>query len=150
MRSQAATVEEYLAEQPADRRAALETVRQVVLSHLPAGYEERMQYGMIGYVVPHSLCPEGYHCNPKEPLTYVSLASQKNYMALYLMCVYGDEATAEWFQEAYRRSGKKLSMGKSCLRFKKLEDLPLDVIGQVIARVPVDRYVARVRETVGK
>jgi len=103
-----------------------------------------MQYGMISYVVPHSLYPAGYHCNPDQPLTMASLGSQKNHMALYLMCAYGNRETLEWFQKAYRASGKKLDMGKACVRFRKLEDLPLDVIGQAIARVPVEKYVQRV------
>ena len=137
------TVREYLAALPADRKAALEAVRRVILENLPAGYEETMQYGMIGYVVPHSLYPPGYHCDPKQPLTLASLGSQKHHMALYLMTVYGDGPTAGWFQSAYAASGKKLDMGKACVRFKKLDDLPLDVIGQAIALVPVEKYVER-------
>jgi hypothetical protein len=147
MTSKAATVEEYLAELPEDRRAALSAVRDVILAHLPEGYEEIMQYGMIGYVVPHSLYPAGYHCDPRQPVSIAGLGSQKNYMSLYLMCVYGDEPTAEWFRAAYAASGKKLDMGKACVRFKKLDDLPLDVIGQAIARVPVQAYIARYEAT---
>jgi hypothetical protein len=94
--------------------------------------------------VPHSLYPAGYHCNPEQPLTMASLGSQKNHMALYLMCAYGHSETLEWFQKAYRASGKKLDMGKACVRFRKLEDLPLEVIGKAIARVPVEKYVQRV------
>lgn len=146
MTSNATTVSDYLAGLPEDRRAAISAVRDVVLKNLPQGYEEGMQYGMIGYYVPHSLFPAGYHCDPKQPLNYAALASQKNYMAIYLMCVYGDAKTREWFEEAYRASGKKLDMGKSCIRFRKLEDLPLDVIGQAVARVPVQKYVARYLE----
>lgn len=144
MTSGAATVEKYLAELPEDRRAAITAVRDVILANLPDGYEETMQYGMIGYVVPHKLYPAGYHCDPKQPLTYASLGSQKNHMAIYLMCVYGDGPTAEWFRDAYVAAGKKLDMGKSCVRFKKLDDLPLDVIGQAIARVPVSSYIEMV------
>jgi hypothetical protein len=105
-----------------------------------------MQYGMIGYCVPHSLWPAGYHCDPKQPLTFASLGNQKNHMALYLMCVYGHEETRAWFEEAWRASGKKLDMGKACARFKRLEDLPLDVVGQVIARVPVDEFLSRYQQ----
>jgi len=142
MTSKAKTVTEYLASLPEDRRAALSAVRKVILSHLPKGYEEGMQYGMIGYYVPHGLFPAGYHCDPKQPLPFASLGSQKNHMAVYLMCVYGDGGTRKWFEEEYRASGKKLDMGKCCVRFKKLDDLALDVIGQAVARVPVARYLA--------
>jgi len=144
MTSNAKTVEDYLEGLPEERRAALSAVRKVILANLPAGYQEGMQYGMIGYVVPHSLYPAGYHCNPAEPLTYASLGSQKNHMAIYLCTVYGDAKTEQWFRKAYQAAGKKLDMGKACVRFKKLEDLPLNVIGQVIARTPVKNYVAAV------
>jgi hypothetical protein len=146
MKSAANTVEEYLAELPEDRRAAISAVRETILANLPEGYEECMQHGMIGYVVPHRLYPNGYHCDPKQPLSYAGLASQKGYMALYLMCVYGSDAQREWFQEAWKSAGMKLDMGKSCIRFKKLEDVPLDVIGQAIARAPVQEYIAGVDE----
>jgi hypothetical protein len=141
--SDAATVEEYLAGLPEDRRAAIAAMRQVILSNLPEGYEESMQGGMIGYAVPHSLYPKGYHANPRQPLPFVSLANQKNHMALYLMCVYGDESTEQWFREEWARSGKKLDMGKSCVRFKRLHDVSLEAIGGVIARTPVADYVSR-------
>ena len=147
MKSDAKTVEEYLKDLPADRRAAIGAVRKVILANLPKGYEECMSYGMIGYVVPHSIYPAGYHCDPSLPLPYANLASQKNHMALYLMCVYGDKATEQWFRKAWLATGKKLDMGKSCIRFKKLEDVSLEVIGQVIARVPVDKYISRVEKS---
>jgi hypothetical protein len=146
MTSQAKTVNEYLKALPEERRAAISTVRKVILDNLPNGYEEQMQYGMISYVVPHSLYPAGYHCDPKQPLNYASLGSQKNHMALYLMCAYGDPETNQWFRQAYEAAGKKLDMGKACVRFKKLDDLPLQVIGRVIARVSVKKYVARVEQ----
>ncbi len=146
MKSGAATVEEYLAGLLEDRRAALGTVRKAILNSLPRGYEETMQYGMIAYVVPHCLYPAGYHCNPSDPLPYAMLASQKSHMAVYLMTVYGDPAIEKWFRDAWNASGKKLDMGKSCVRFKKLEDVPLDVIGQVIARVSVSQYIAHVEQ----
>ena len=107
-----------------------------------------MNYGMIGYVVPHTLYPVGYHCDPKQPLPFACLGSQKNHMAIHLMNVYGDPATEKWFRKAWLDSGKKLDMGKACVRFKKLEDVPLDVIGQVIARTPVKNYIARVEKVV--
>lgn len=141
MRSAATTVKQYLAELPEDRRNAITAVRQTILDNLPAGYEEGMQYGMISYFVPHSVYPAGYHCDPRQPLPFTCLASQKNYMSLYSMVVYGDAPLAEWFQAAWSRTGKKLDMGKSCIRFRKLEDLPLDVIGEAIRRVPVKTFI---------
>ena len=144
MQSKAPTVEAYLQSLPADRRSAINAVRDVILANLPRGYEEHMCYGMIGYVVPHSLYPAGYHCDPKLPLMLASLASQKNHMALYLMCCYGDSATDKWFRQAWAAAGKKLDMGKACVRFKKIEDVPLEVVGRLIARVPVKEYIARV------
>jgi hypothetical protein len=142
MQSKAKTVAEYLKSLPPDRRAAIEAVRKVILKNLPKGFKETMQYGMIGYVVPHSLYPPGYHCDPKQPLPFACLASQKNHMALYLMTVYGNNEVESWFRKEYAAAGKKLNMGKSCIRFKKLDDLPLEVIGKVIARVPVKDYIA--------
>lgn len=106
-----------------------------------------MCYGMIGFVVPHSFYPAGYHCDPKLPLMLAFLGSQKNYMALYLMAVYGHEPTAAWFRKTWKSTGKKLDMGKACVRFKKLEDVPLEVVRQVIARVPVKEYIARIEAT---
>ncbi len=150
MKSSAQTVDEYVRSLPPDRREAISAVRDVILANLPKGYEERMSYGMIGYVVPHSIYPAGYHCDPKLPLPYASLGSQKNHMALYLMSVYGDQATEQWFRKAWQAAGKKLDMGKSCVRFKKLGDVSLEVIGQVIARVPVEKYIARIEEVMGK
>jgi hypothetical protein len=146
MTSQAKTVAEYLAELPEDRRAAISAVRDVILKNLPKGYEEGMQYGLIGYFVPHSIFPAGYHCDPKQPLPFAGLGSQKNHMAVYLMCVYGSQEQENWFREEYAKTGKKLDMGKSCVRFKKLDDLPLELIGKVIARVPVEKYVASYQE----
>ena len=147
MKSNAKTVDEYLQALPPERRALFSALREVVLANLPAGYEEQVQYGMIGYVVPHKLYPPGYHCDPKQPLNYACLGSQKNYMAIYLMSVYGDPATEAWFRKAWQATGKKLDMGKACVRFKKLEDVPLDVIGQVIARTPVTKYIAAIEKT---
>ena len=141
MQSKAKTVTEYLAELPDDRRAAIQAVREVIRKNLGKGYEEGMQYGMIGYYVPHKVYPPGYHCDPKQPLPFAALASQKNYMSLYLMCVYGSPEHEQWFRKEWAKTGRKLDMGKSCIRFKKLEDLPLAVIGKTIARVPVKDYI---------
>lgn len=142
MTSQAATVDEYIAQLPEERRAVIRAVRETILKNLPEGYDEGMQYGMIGYYVPHSLYPKGYHCDPKQPLPYIALASQKNYMSVYLTGGYSDDSFRNWFEKAYADAGKKLDMGKSCVRFKKLEDLPLEVIGQAVARLPVKDFVA--------
>jgi hypothetical protein len=142
MQSKAKTVKEYLASLPEDRRAALETVRKVILANLDKDYEEGMQYGMIGYYVPHRVYPAGYHCDPKQPLPFAGLASQKNHMSLYLMCVYGSPEQAEAFRQAWEKTGRKLDMGKSCVRFKRVEDLALNVIGETIKRSTVKRVVA--------
>ena len=141
MQSKAKTVAQYLSELPEDRREALQAVRAAVLKSLRKGYAEGMQYGMIGYFVPHSVYPPGYHCDPKQPLPFAGLASQKNHMAIYLMCLYSDPKLEAWFREAWAKTGKKLDMGKSCVRFKKIDDLPLKVIGQVIRRVPVKKFI---------
>jgi hypothetical protein len=142
MQSKAQAVDEYLAELPPERRAALQAVRAVILENLDEGYAEGMQYGMIGYFVPHSVYPPGYHCDPRQPLPFASLASQKNHMAVYLMCNYDNPQHEEWFRKAWAQTGKKLDMGKSCIRFKKVEDLALAVIGQAIARVPARDFIA--------
>ena len=147
MKSTAKTPNEYLASLPPERREALERVRAVILENLDPGYEEGMQYGMIGYYVPHRLFPAGYHCDPKEPLPFASLASQKNHMAIYLMCVYGSEEQGKWFREAWLATGRKLDMGKACIRFKKLEDVALDVLGEAIRRIPVRAFVAHYEAT---
>jgi hypothetical protein len=150
MQSSASTVADYIAELPDERRAIVEAVRMVILDNLDAGYVEHMGYGMIGYSVPHSLFPAGYHCNPEQPLPFAGIASQKNYVSVYLMGVYcgcvGDEEGGEaaWFREAWAASGKKkLDMGKVCVRFKKLEDAALDVIGESIRRMPAQHYIER-------
>ena len=141
MQSKAQTVTEYLASLPEERRKAIAAVRHVIKKNLPKGYRETMQYGMISYVVPLDRYPDGYLGKKDVPLPYVSLASQKQHMAAYLMCVYSDAKLRQWFEAAWKKSGKKLDMGKSCVRFRKIEDLALDVVGEAVARVPVDRYV---------
>lgn len=141
MQSKAATVLEYLDELPPDRREAIQAVREVILANLIGGYEETMQYGMISYVVPHSIWPKGYHCDPKQPLPFAALASQKNHMAVYLMGIYAAPGEESWFREAYLATGKKLDMGKSCVRFKRLDQLPLELVGEAVRRVPVESYL---------
>jgi len=141
MQSKAATVKEYLASLPDDRRAAIEGVRKVILANLDKDYEEGMQYGMIGYSVPHRVYPPGYHTDPKQALPFAALASQKNHMAFYIMGLNGDPTLAKWFEKAWKDTGRKLDVGKSCIRFKKLDDLALDVIGEALHRLPARKYI---------
>ncbi len=141
MQSKAATVGEYLAGLPADRRSAIEGVRGVILKNLDPLFEEGMQYGMIGYYLPHRVYPAGYHCDPSQPLPFVCLASQKNYMSLYMGCVYGDPERDSWFREEWAKTGKRLDMGKCCLRFRKLDDLALEVVAESIRQVSAREFI---------
>ena len=149
MQSKATTVAQYLKELPEDRRVAISAIRSMILKNLDKDFEERIQYGMIGYSVPHRIFPDGYHCDPKQPLPFVSVASQKNHMAVYLMCIYMDKSEED-FRKAWLKTGKKLDMGKSCIRFKKLEDVALDVIAEVIRNITVKGFVARYQEELQK
>ncbi|GJQ29800.1 MAG: hypothetical protein HBSAPP03_16840 [Phycisphaerae bacterium] len=156
MISKAATVEEYLKSLPEERRVALEALRKVILANLDKGIEEGMTYGMIGYYVPHSIYPPGYHCDPKMPLGYAGLASQKQYISLYVCHMFweceGSKPTAHatWLRKAWTAAGKKLDMGKCCIRFKRLEDAPLDVIGELIRRVPLKTYIRSYEESLAQ
>jgi hypothetical protein len=150
MQSKAKTAAEYLKGLPPERRKEIAMVRKVILKNLPKGYKEGMQYGMLSYMVPLTLYPKGYGGKKDVPLPYVCLASQKNYYALYLMHTYGNKEADAWFRKAYKESGKKLDMGKGCVRFKKLEDLPLDVIGKTIALIPVKKFIAQYEAVRGK
>ncbi len=141
MQSKATTVQQYLAELPADRRSVIKSVRAAILKNLDPTFEEGMQYGMIGYYVPHRVYPAGYHCDPRQPLPFICLASQKNYMSVYLGCVYGHPERERRFREAWARTGKKLDMGKSCVRFRKLDDLALEVIEESIHRVAARAFI---------
>lgn len=144
--SDAATVDEYIAGLPPDRREAVSAIRDVILQHLPAGYEEGMQFGMIGYYVPFSRLAKTYN---GQPLGYAALASQKNYISVYLTCIYADPEGEAWFRAEYAKTGRKPNMGKSCVRFRKIEDVPLDLIAQAIAREPVDDFIAHYRAVRG-
>lgn len=142
MRSEAATVDEYIASLPEDRKDAVLRLRNVIKDNLPPGFEEVMGYGMIGFVVPHSLYPAGYHCNPKLPVPFINIASQKNFIALYHMGVYGDKELAEWFFGEFTKQVKgKIDAGKSCLRFKKPEQIPFDLIGQLARKITVQDWL---------
>lgn len=137
-RSDAPTVDAYLAELAPDRRDALSTVRATILANLPDGYEEAMNWGMIAYQVPLATFPETYN---GQPLMYAALASQKRNVAVYLTSVYMEDGTAAWFEDAYRATGKRMDLGKSCVRFRHLDDLPLDLVGEAIARRGVAEFV---------
>jgi uncharacterized protein YdhG (YjbR/CyaY superfamily) len=149
----ASTVSEYLAALPADRRDALNEVRRGINRALPKGYEEGIQFGMISWFVPLSTYPAGYGGNKKVPLPLISVASKSSYMALHMICFYGQPALREWFIAQYGKSGKKLDMGQGCLRFKTLPELALDVVEKTVARLPVKDYVAgyqAARDAMGK
>ena len=141
MKSKATTVKDYLASLPEDRRKGIEVLRKVIRKNLDKNYEESMLWGMIGYAVPHRVWPLGYHCDPSKPLMMAALASQKSNMTVYLMSVYSDKAERAWFQKAWAKTGKKLNMGGCCVRFTKVEDAALDVIGEAIRRTPAMSYV---------
>ena len=143
MRSAADSVEEYLSALPEERRAALEAVRQVILKNLPAGYEEVMNWGMITYQVPLSVYSDTYN---NKPLMYAALSSQKNHMAVYLTGIYMDDQARRDFEAKYLATSKKFDVGKSCVRFRKLEDLPLPLIGEAIAAYSVDDFINHVKE----
>jgi uncharacterized protein YdhG (YjbR/CyaY superfamily) len=142
MRSEATTVEQYLAELPADRREAISAVRDVIVENLPEGYRETMNWGMIAYEVPLEVYPDTYN---GQPLMYAALASQKNHMAVYLTGIYMGDADREEFEEAYRATGKRFDVGKSCVRFRRLDQLPVQLIGEWIGRIPVQEFIARVK-----
>ncbi|MHC2993128.1 hypothetical protein OB13_16645 [Pontibacter sp. HJ8] len=142
MQSTAAAPELYLAQLPDDRKSIMTELRNVILRNLPAGFEEVMSYGMIGYVVPHTLYPAGYHCDPKLPLPFLGIASQKNHLAVYHMGIYADENLLNWFRNAYTRHSKtKLDMGKSCIRFKKPEHVPLQLIGVLASKMTPQQWI---------
>lgn len=140
MQSKATTVQEYLKSLPADRREALEAIRAVILKNLDKGFEEGMQYGMIGYYVPHRIFADGYHCDPKQPLPFAGLASQKNHISVYIMSLYAGDPENR-FRKAWEATGKKLDMGKCCIRFRRLEDCALDLIGAEFKRMTAAAYV---------
>lgn len=147
MQSKAATVDEYLKSLPKERREAIEAIRAVVRKNLDTGFEEGMSYGMMGYYVPHSIYPAGYHCDPKQPLPFAGIASQKNAISLYLMGLYMDQASTKHFVEEWKKTGKKLDMGKSCIRAKSIDGFALDVIGDAIKRMKLNDYI-RIYESI--
>jgi len=143
MQSKATTPEQYLSELPEDRKEAMLRLRNAIKENLPQGFEEVISYGMLGYVVPHSIYPSGYHCDPKLPLPFINLASQKNFIALYHMGIYANKNLESWFVSEYPKHVKtKLDMGKSCIRFKKMDDIPFDFIGELAAKVSVEDWIS--------
>ena len=143
MQSKATTPEQYLSELPEDRKEAMLKLRKAIKDNLPKGFEEVMSYGMLGYVVPHSIYPNGYHCNPKLPLPFINLASQKSFIALYHMGIYANKNLFDWFVAEYPKDVKsKIDMGKSCLRFKKMDDIPFDLIAELVRKITVEQWIS--------
>lgn len=143
MQSKATTVEEYISELPDERKKAISDLRKVIKKNLPKGFKEEMSYGMIGYVVPHSKYPAGYHCNPQLPLPFLNIASQKNFIAVYHMGLYANPALYKWFTEAHAKATtKKLDIGKSCMRYKKPEDIPFELLGELASKITPDEWIA--------
>jgi len=142
MQSKASTVDDYLAELPEDRKKAILALRKEVKKNLSKGFKEQMSYGMIGYVIPHSIYPDGYHCSPKDPLPFMNIASQKNFIAVYHMGVYADKKLLDWFTAEYAKLGiGKLDMGKSCIRFKKPENIPVKLIGALAGKMSMQQWI---------
>lgn len=149
MISKAKTPEAYLAELPPERREVMEQLRQHILSNLPEGFEETMNYGMIGYVVPHKIYPDGYHCSPELPLPFLSIASQKNHIGFYHMGIYSDPKLLKWFADEFpKHSKRKLDMGKSCIRFKNPNDIPYELLGQLVSKMSVADWISKYENTV--
>jgi hypothetical protein len=142
MQSKAATPQEYLDTLPEDRKQAINELRKAILKNLPKGFSEVMAYGMLGYVIPHSLYPNGYHCDPKQPLPFINIASQKNFIAVYHMGMYSDKKLLDWFTKEYPKHSKtKLDMGKSCVRFKKLDQIPFQLMGELASKMTPKQWI---------
>jgi uncharacterized protein YdhG (YjbR/CyaY superfamily) len=155
MRYKANSPDEYIEQLPEDRKAAVNRLRNIIVKNIPKGFEETMSYGMIGYVVPHSIYPDGYHCDTKLPLPFMNVASQKNFVALYHSAIYADPELLNWFVEEYPKHCKtKLDMGKSCIRFKKMENIPYDLIEELVSKVSVEDWInlyeANIKASKGK
>jgi hypothetical protein len=151
MQSKAETADQYIAELPVERKEAMMSLRKLLQTNLPKGYKEEMSYGMIGYVVPHSIYPKGYHSTPKLPLPFVNLASQKNYIALYHMGINADKALLKWFTDEYPKHSKtRLDMGKGCIRFKKPEHIPYKLIGELVSKMTVEEWINLYEKTYRK
>lgn len=152
MKYEATSPNDYVNQLPEERKEVVNTLRTIIKKNLPKGFEETMNYGMIGYVVPHTIYPNGYHCDPKLPLPFMNIASQKNFIGLYHMGIYANEALLDWFVSEYPKHAKrKLDMGKSCIRFKKMDDIPYDLIAELAAKMTanqwIDLYEANIKDT---
>jgi uncharacterized protein YdhG (YjbR/CyaY superfamily) len=151
MTYEANSIEEYISQLPDDRKEVIEKLRTVIKKNLPKGFEEGINYKMLGYYVPHSKYPEGYHCDPKLPLPFMNIASQKNSVNLYHMGIYAKPELQNWFVSEYQKHCKrKLDMGKSCIRFKKMDDIPYDLIGELISKVTVNEWINIYQSTIKK
>ena len=147
MTSTASTIDEYIASLPEERLEPITKLRKVIKKNLPKGFQEEMSYGMIGYVVPHIIYPSGYHCDPKLPLPLMNLGSQKNFIVLHHMAMYGDKKLFDWFVAKYETEvDSKLDMGKGCVRFKKMDKIPYELIGELVAKLSVEDYVNQVTD----
>lgn len=143
MQYKATSPEDYIEQIPEERQVVFSKLRQTILEHLPKGFQEGMSYGMIGYVVPHSLYPSGYHCDPKLPLPFLSIASQKNFIAFYHMGMYAKKELLDWFVEEYPKHCKtKLDMGKSCVRFKKMDDIPFELLAELCSKMTAEEWIS--------
>jgi hypothetical protein len=142
MQSSATTPDQYMDELPEDRKEAMTKLREIISKNISAGFEEIMQYGMMGYVVPHSIYPDGYHCNPKDALPFMGIASQKNHIGFYHMGIYSDPKLLKWFTEEYPKNAKgKLDMGKSCIRFKNPKNIPFDLLGELTSKMSMQEWI---------
>lgn len=151
MSTKATTVKEYIDQLPEDRKSAIKKLRTIIKKNLPNGYKECINYGMIGYVVPHSIYPDGYHCNPELPMPFMNVASQKNFIAIYHMGIYADPKLMKWFTTEYPKYvTTKLDMGKSCIRFKKIETIPYDLIGELASKMTTDDWIKLYEKNIKK
>lgn len=142
MKYKATSPEAYIEQLPEERQPVIKKLREIIKNNLPKGFDEQMNYGMLGYVVPHSIYPDGYHCDPKTPLPFLNLASQKNFVALYHMGIYAKKELYDWFVNEYPKHCKyKLDMGKSCIRFKKMEDIPYELITELMSKMTVQEWI---------
>ncbi|MFD1632073.1 DUF1801 domain-containing protein [Pseudopedobacter beijingensis] len=142
MEKEVKTVTEYMEQLPAERKEVLQKLRKIITENLPEGFEETLSYGMIGYVVPHSIYPDGYHVTPQLPLPFINIASQKSHIALYHMALYADENLLNWFKEEYaKQTNTKPDIGKSCIRFKKPEQIPFSLIGELVQQIDIQQWV---------
>lgn len=151
MQSKATTVKQYIAELPDDRKKVISELRKQIKKNLPKGFKETMGYGMIGYVVPHSMYPNGYHCNPKDPLPFMNIASQKKFVAVYSMGIYSNPKLLKWFTDEYDKAGVgKLDMGKSCIRLKKMDKIPYELFGELASKVTPEEWITYYEKAIKK